>query len=358
MPVPTHSDGELVRRADGRYTPEAVMVITCTTVSLYNGIELLSLIFTTFKRFRGLYFWSLLVASFGVVPYAVGWLIDYFHLAGNIAGILINDIGWMLLITGQALVLYSRLHLVLDNDRILLAVKWMIIFNAVVWHTTMTVLLFTVSYRPREGRASYNPIFNILEKVHMTCFCVQEFIISGLYLWKTIDILKTALGGTRRIMRQLFIINILIVIMDIALLVIEFTGHYLWQQGLKVVMYSIKLKLEFAVLGKLIEFLQHGGEPVGSGQTPMFGFVEVPPERPAKGKRAHSIEGPEAVGLESVRTRSTVTSSLKPPQNQHNVLGRIMVRRSVNVEGSVLPEADKKSGNSTDELCEDVSRAS
>lgn len=80
------------------------------------------------------------------------------------------------MIIRQASILYSRLHLVLDNDRIFLAAKWMIIFKAVVWHTTMSVLLFALSYRPREGRASYNPIFNILGKVHMMCFCVKWVI--------------------------------------------------------------------------------------------------------------------------------------------------------------------------------------
>ncbi|KAF4463756.1 hypothetical protein FALBO_9426 [Fusarium albosuccineum] len=354
MSVP-HSNADPGKTADGRYTPEAVM--TCATVSLYNSLELLSLIFTTFRSRKGLYFWSLLVASFVVIPYAVGWLTDYFDLAGDVAGILIGDIGWMLLITGQALVLYSRLHLVLRNENILRAIKWMIIFNAVVWHTTMTVLLFTISYRPKEGRGSYNHIFNTMEKVHMTCFCVQEFVLSGLYLWKALDILKTALGSTRRIMWQLFSTNVLIVAMDIALLAVEFSGYYLWQQGLKVVMYSIKLKFEFAVLGKLIELVQHRGDSnPGPNSTPIFDFVKIPPDRPGKtNKKAHSIAAPEAITIEHVRTRSTISSSLSPSSNRATVPGHIMVRRSVNVEGVVLEEGGNKS---TDELFEDPSRAS
>ncbi|KAM5346536.1 hypothetical protein ACJ41O_009541 [Fusarium nematophilum] len=352
MSLPSTEDAGLSKRSTRVYSPEAVM--TCTTVSLYNALELLSLIFMTFKRRSGLYFWSILVASFGVVPYAVGWLIGYFDLTADFVGMLMASIGWVLLITGQAVVLYSRLHLVLQNDSILRAVKWMIIFNAVVWHTLMTVLLFTISYRPDQGRNSYNAVFNTMEKVQMLFFCVQEFIISGLYVWKTVDILKTAFGGTRRIMWQLFMINILIVFMDIALLVVQYTNHYLWQQGLKVVMYSIKLKLEFAVLGRLIEFVQHRGESRSSGphSTRPACFMRLSNSpRPKTGTRAYSAE---AVHMENLNTRSAVACSLNFPPSRPKESDQITVTRSINVEGRTLGKKDHQSNKSTDELFEQV----
>lgn len=62
----------------GNYDVSSVFVTICCALAIYNGLELVLLIFTTFRRFRGLYFWSLLVASSGLLPYTVGLLIMYF----------------------------------------------------------------------------------------------------------------------------------------------------------------------------------------------------------------------------------------------------------------------------------------
>ncbi|KAF5539723.1 hypothetical protein FNAPI_10715 [Fusarium napiforme] len=105
----------------------------------------------------------------------------------------------------------------------------------------------------------------------MTFFCAQEFVISGLYLWGNIDILQTSLGNKQKTMWYLLIINLLIVAMDIALLIIMYKDHYTIEQGVKLVIYSIKLKLEFAVLGKLVDVAQScGGSSVSETHPARF----------------------------------------------------------------------------------------
>lgn len=85
-------------------------------------------------------------------------------------------------------------------------------------------------------------------------FCIQEFIISGLYIWKTLDILKAGeKRQARRTLWQLFVINIFIVGLDIALLVLEYLGLATIQISFKALAYSVKLKMEFAILSKLVE---------------------------------------------------------------------------------------------------------
>ncbi|RSL51105.1 hypothetical protein CEP53_008556 [Fusarium sp. AF-6] len=287
------------------YSSESVMVIACSALASYNGLELLALIFTTFKHRRGLYFWSLLLAAFGVVPYTIGWLIDYFDLIVKYVGMAICSFGWVFLISGQSVVLYSRLHLVLSNIRIRRAVFWMIAFNGVTWHTTMTVLLFVTRSSSSMSGCETTPLYKMMEKVQMPFFCAQEFIISGLYIWKTVNILKTSFGSKRKFMWHLFIINLVIVAMDIALLVIMYKNHYTLEQGIKVVVYSIKLKLEFAVLGKLVEFVQNrgGSNPSGpeSHRHHTGGFVELSGSRPKIGKvRSRSNPEPDTVYLEEL----------------------------------------------------------
>ena len=72
------------------YTAAQLVVILCSTLSLYNALELLTLIFTTFRRYSGLYFYSLLVASLGLLPYNVGFLLEYFVLGPDYVGVIID----------------------------------------------------------------------------------------------------------------------------------------------------------------------------------------------------------------------------------------------------------------------------
>jgi len=53
-------------------------------------------------------------------------------------------------------------------------------------------------------------------------------------------------------MRDLILVNILVILMDITLVIIECTHHYEIQTTYKSFVYSIKLKLEFVVLNQLV----------------------------------------------------------------------------------------------------------
>lgn len=131
-------------------TNEAVRVaiVFLTGLAMYNACELVTFIFLTFNYSKGLYFWSLLVASLGIIPYALGFLIKYMNITtGNVRwlAIALNTVGWYAMVTGQALVLWSRLHLVLygeNREKILRFTKWMIAFHAVVLHIPTTILSF------------------------------------------------------------------------------------------------------------------------------------------------------------------------------------------------------------------------
>jgi hypothetical protein len=187
-----------------------------------------------------------------------------------------------MLVTGQSLVLYSRLHVVLgqENRKLLKGVKWMIIVDAVVFHVSTIVVLFGAYYATQQ--TAFADAYKYIEKIQMTGFTIQELILSGLYVWKTLDIIRATSNAstagtinrkqrTSRIMWQLFSINVLIVIMDVALLVIEYQDRHVFQQALKGVIYSVKLKMEFAILSKLVALTSRNG---GSSQATFTGAFE------------------------------------------------------------------------------------
>jgi len=116
------------------------------------------------------------------------------------------------------------------------------------------------------------------EKIQMTAFCIQEFIISTLYLWKTVQLLKCiskAKVGTRRIMWELFAINVIIILMDIALLTLVYTGEMAMERSFKSVIYSIKLKLEFAVLNRLVDLVQSSRRNLSNTLADIDSFVDM-----------------------------------------------------------------------------------
>lgn len=101
---------------------------------------------------------------------------------------------------------------------------------------------------------TFGAAYNVVERIQMCGFCVQEFILSGLYIWKALDIISSAeRKRSHHLMWQLFSINVIIIVLDIALLTIEFMSYHVLQQTVKGLTYSVKLKLELAILNKLVE---------------------------------------------------------------------------------------------------------
>ncbi|KAL4896602.1 hypothetical protein BDV59DRAFT_171050 [Aspergillus ambiguus] len=245
----------------GGYTGDSLVtriaIATFAGITWYNAIELIVLVFVTFAKYRGVYFWSLLVSSsLGLIPYAIGFLTKFYHLFDTGLAVTFVTIGWYCMVTGQSIVLYSRLHLVLPNPRLLRRVLTMIIINAILLHIPTTVL--TYGSNLASEKAAYINGYNVMEKIQMTGFCLQEFILSAIYIVETIRMLRLDPDRSKRkIMYQLVAINIIIIAMDLALIIVEYNNLYIMETMIKGVIYSIKLKLEFAVLGKLVHIVRH-----------------------------------------------------------------------------------------------------
>ncbi|KAJ9650565.1 hypothetical protein H2198_010130 [Neophaeococcomyces mojaviensis] len=214
------------------------------------------LISTTFKRWKGLYFWSLCICNYGVASYSLGMMLMYFDLSVLWLSKVLLDAGWICMVICQSLVLYSRLGLVVENLKILRAVKWMIIIDSIVLVIATTVLDFGTTY---SGVPTFTQAYFYVEHIQMTGFALQETIISGIYIWKTIDLLKivstTNTTNTRTMVWQLLVINIIIIAMDVALVVLQYKHLQLYQESIKGFVYSVKLKLELNILSKLVDLV-------------------------------------------------------------------------------------------------------
>lgn len=126
--------------------PTAMVISAFTAIAWVNVIELQVRIWMTFKKRVGLYFWSLNVASWGVGIYAAAFIFKFFKVINNdLISCVFITIGWWSMVTGQSLVLYSRLHLLVVDRRKLRWILYMICIDAVIFHLPTTVLTFGVS---------------------------------------------------------------------------------------------------------------------------------------------------------------------------------------------------------------------
>jgi hypothetical protein len=230
-------------------------MIAFLAVSFYNVIELNVIIFSSFKRRSGLYFWSFLAATNGIPPHSIGFLLKTL-LGSHTFGLYITlvSIGWVPMVTGQSLVLYSRLHLILRNPLLLRMILGMIIFNAIVLHVPIIILMYGSN---SSAVNSWSHPYEIYEKVQVTMFCVQELIISGVYIktcYSFFDAEKSIYGdAVRNMRRHLLVVNVLIILLDIPILALEYSDLYDLQTVYKAFVYSVKLKLEFRILNQLMD---------------------------------------------------------------------------------------------------------
>jgi hypothetical protein len=298
------------------------LMIVFTSIALYNSIELFILLFLTFTHYRGLYFWTLLLSVvLGVIPHAIGYLLEFFSLAPLWLSLTISTIGFYVMVPGQSIVLYSRLHLVVQSNKVLRFVLWLIIIDAIILLIPTTVFTFATAY---IGSPIVIRGYNVMERMQLAWFCAQEMIISGIYIVETVRLLKMMPDKDRRrsrIMYELLAINFVIIILDISLLVVEYIGYYSLQTTLKPMVYSIKLKLEFGVLGKLVTLVQTSrSQPTSSENEEYPGFVDptqlttdvthaAPIESRSKGRRGWNTLSVESLPMSERRIRPPTQST-------------------------------------------------
>ena len=237
---------------------KSTMIVFCA-VAWYNALELVILIFLTFNRYSGLYFWAMLLSGVvGVIPHELGFLLEFFDIGPIGLAVTLATIGWYFLVPGQSLVLYSRLHLVVQSPTVLRRVLWLIITSIILMLIPTTILTYSAVYL---GTVKAFKAYNFMERMQLAWFCAQEILIASIYIFETVNLLRLRPEKElhrNKIMYELIAINLIMILMDIALLVLEYVGLYMLQTTLKGAVYSVKLKLEFGVLGKLVSLVHTG----------------------------------------------------------------------------------------------------
>jgi hypothetical protein len=306
---------------DGQPTSLKIFVVSMVTLSIYNAIELAIIVFLTFKHYSGLYFWSLLISGLAIIPYSVGFLLNDLEFVtgdGRWFAATLIAIGWWPMVTGQAVVLWSRLHLIVlgaRGDKIIRWTGWMIVIDAILFHIPTTVFTYGSNVSHEHTATVFATGYNVMEKIQMTGFVCQEAVLSTIYIIETMRMLRTSLKPhTRRTVKQLVLVNAFIIAMDLGLLALEAASLYILETTLKGVVYAIKLKLEFAILSKLVKCAGGGGRHCPQDGNLSHGFD------PNWSRNNRDCEG-QTMDVDDIREFVDVTrisDSISNPSRSHS----------------------------------------
>jgi len=249
-----------------------LIVIVFLALGVYNATEVFIKILRTFRSYKGVYFWALVAASVGIILHAFGYFFRNFDVIDSLGlEIFLVGPGGMMMITGQSIVLYSRLKLISHGGTKDWWILAMILFDLLVIQVGATTLY---AGSQTKNANAYLPIYKVWERFQVTAFFVQECIISGIYIYRTYALIKNSSAfrgiSARRILNHLVLVNLLVIALDVTIITCQYAGLYDVQTSWKTLAYSIKLKFEFYILNRLVELTKtgvNGGRPSGSRYT-------------------------------------------------------------------------------------------
>jgi hypothetical protein len=249
----------------GLWLIRARIIAAFTALALWSTIHLTVRAFFYFKRYTGLYFWSLIITSWSLSIRAAGFLMKYdAPWVPWILSTFLGEVGWVGMVTGFSIVLWARLNIVVEDRRIRNGVLAMILTNGFIWHTALIILQFGLAGASASGanRDAWLRILNPFERTQITVFTVQEFIIFGFYIQATYRILHDRMfqqsDRTRKVMLTLFVVQTVEIMLDIIIITLDLAGYFTLKAIIHSWVYGIKLELEFVVLNQLKETAKSG----------------------------------------------------------------------------------------------------
>ena len=250
-------DGGIKRGPLPENTARTAILIAMLSLAIYMSALIDLKVISTFKRRNTLYFWSILVASWGIISHSLGIILKWF--VGSCpweVNTAFASFGWWGMVTGQSLVLYSRLHLVVRDHRVLRAVLIMIITDFLIFQVPTTILTFG-SNQPNPGM--WLSVYNVYERIQLIIFTLQELTISIIYIRAALKILvPNDPLEVRHTKKFLIYLNILCIVLDIAFVCEVYSGEWVYKTGTQSLAYAIKLTIEFVVLNKLMDVYRLG----------------------------------------------------------------------------------------------------
>ncbi|KAG8161346.1 hypothetical protein KVR01_009610 [Diaporthe batatas] len=244
-------------------------MVTLLGCALWNSLEMVPIVLLTFKRYSGLYFWSMVFSILGVVLTALGFILLIFDIGMDRAfpPAFMAAFGWAPMVAGQSLVLFSRLHLLRISRKLRRGILGLIIFT-IIFIQIPTLVLTVGSQTKHEDQHVWASAYQIVERIQVVVFFLQEIFLSSLYVWRCFKFLVARDGSeagcssdrarpdVQKMFIHLLIVNIIVIALDVTIIGLQYSGLFLFQISYKPFAYSVKLKIEASILTQLVDFVK------------------------------------------------------------------------------------------------------
>ncbi|KAF2663815.1 hypothetical protein BT63DRAFT_460937 [Microthyrium microscopicum] len=269
MPRTTDNDGNYAISSDPWKPTQNDYVIMGSFIAmgLLSSLEVLVLTLSRFRQKRGLYFWSVVVATLGGTVWIMGLLTFYFLIgrAKLWVSTLLLNVGYLTYTPTEFLVLYSRLSLVNPGQRIMIFFKLLCIGH-VIFVMIPTAVFATGAF------TSFNPLWlridGVFARIEVSIYAAVQIIIALLYISCVMRMLdkKTSVGA-RRTLYHLIYANVCIILIHAGSITMECVGkvplRVCWSgfQG------AFQLKIEFWALSQLTDMVRPRSRDFGETGT-------------------------------------------------------------------------------------------
>src|ERR1700760_1461663 len=184
------------------------------------GLESLFCITTRFKRWRGLYFWSMVMATLGALTFSIS---NIFALWVPIPALVLafQVPAWFTFGIFQFLILYSRLHLLSASQRLLRIVLFAIIFESctVLLPMSLSRIVTLLDSSPRTVH-----ILRIWWIVAPVIYALLEVALSITYIVHVRKVWhQNADPDDKRALRSLIYMCIFLIVSDITINIVGLT---------------------------------------------------------------------------------------------------------------------------------------
>jgi hypothetical protein len=205
------------------------------------------------------------MTALGTILVTIAYDIPIFTLSYNPHAIaVIFSFGWVFMVTGFSLVLYSRLYIILPKPKLLRALLFVIVGGDFLLHIPIIVSEFLL--------ASDYPISYTLHKCLRyvdVIYSLEEVLLSSLYIYLYVRFVH--MGGSegvehgylKKTLYFLILAEVVVVVSDIAVSVVLIRGLYLAHRMILPFVCIFQLRVEFVVLNRLASLGRIPGQLAG-----------------------------------------------------------------------------------------------
>ncbi|KAK8869041.1 integral membrane protein [Apiospora arundinis] len=249
---------------DVTFGPEEFMAAWCFLIASFLFTKTCQYIYSEIKPRWGLYFWSALATSVGEWGCTWSALLQSFALVPDQTLSVTLGLAWLLMGTGNSMLLYSRLHLATASGHSLLWKKrgTAAIISASLLYTQLPAAwkLVTSDWKAKTFSSISESPFQAHERAQTTAMVAQETFILVLFMHGLYQSWKLAGRNEDQWVRQENVSGIqyfaFVLTIDLAVLVTEYIPVFRMLTATKSLIYFMKLFYLVIILNDSLETTQ------------------------------------------------------------------------------------------------------